>query len=266
MKALILSPVQRAFNNLFQFLGGFTLLVRDTFSQMFYRPIYPDLIIEQVYQTGIRSFPLVIVTALSVGMVMALQFGIGLTKFGGKPYVPRLVTISFLRELGPALTSVMIAARVSAGIASEVGSMVVTQQVDAIRALGTSPIKRIVIPRVLGVMISLPVLVVFANLIGVGGALMISSIELGADPIFHMQKLIRTLLLADYLAGFCKTPFFALFIAISGCYYGLNTAKGTKGVGISTTRAVVTSSILIFVSDYFLTKIFWIFEKWLSSY
>ena len=247
-----------------QFFGGLTLLTHRSFRQLFTKPFYASLIIDQVYQTGVRSFPLVLVTALSVGMVMALQFGLGLEKFGGKLYIPRIVSVSFLRELGPALTSVMIAARVSAGIASEVGSMVVTQQIDAIRALGTSPLKKIVIPRILGVVISLPILVVLANLIGIFGGMVVGTTELGLDPEFYYQKLRSTLDLSDYLSGFLKTPFFALFISVSGCYYGLNTEKGTKGVGIATTRAVVVSSISIFVSDYFLTKAFWIVELWLK--
>lgn len=247
-----------------RFAGGLALLTHQAFRQMLTRPFYGSLIVEQVYQTGVRSFPLVLVTALSVGMVMALQFGLGLEKFGGKLYVPRIVSVSFLRELGPALTSVMIAARVSAGIASEVGSMVVTQQIDAIKALGTSPIKKIVIPRILGVLIALPILVVLANLIGIAGGLIVGSMELGLDPEFYYKKLTTDLALSDYLSGFFKTPFFALFIAVSGCYHGLNTGRGTKGVGIATTKAVVVSSIAIFVSDYFLTKAFWIVELWLG--
>lgn len=258
--------MKRNIDRLTNLLGGFTFLAKDTISQLFTRPFYPTLVIEQVYQTGMRSLPLVVVTALSVGMVMALQFGIGLSKFGGKPYVAKMVSVAFLRELGPALTSVMIAARVSAGFASEVGSMVVTQQIDAIRALGTSPIKKIVIPRILGVMISLPCLVALANIIGIVGALAISSSELGQDLTFNLNKLKNELTLADYFAGFMKTPFFAFFIGISGCHYGLNTPRGTKGVGISTTYAVVVSCIMIFISDYFLTEIFWMIEKWLKSY
>lgn len=257
------SSIGRLIFDFLNFIGQFSLLMKTTFLQMFSKPFYGKLVIEQIYHTGLRSAPLVIVTSLSVGMVMALQFGIGLEKFGGKLYVPRLVSVSFLRELGPALTSVMIAARVSAGIASEVGSMVVTQQIDAILALGTSPIKRIVIPRVIGVTIALPLLVVFANMIGIGGALFVASIELGLDPLFFYKKLANTLELYDYMAGFCKTPFFAIFIAIAGCHYGLTTSKGTRGVGIATTRAVVVSCILIFISDYILTKFFWIIEQWM---
>jgi len=159
-------------------------------------------------------------------------------------------------------TALMVAARVSAGIASEVGSMAVTQQIDAIRAMGTSPIQKIVIPRVLGCLIAVPILVGVANLLGFLGALLIGTFELKLDPSFFILKSLTDLSLSDYLAGFGKSFFFALFISIPSCYFGLNVKEGTKGVGISTTKAVVVSSILILVGDFFLTKLFWLVEKW----
>jgi phospholipid/cholesterol/gamma-HCH transport system permease protein len=133
-----------------EFFGGAYFLVMDLSREIWRRPFYLKLVLEQVYQIGVRSLPLVIVTGLSTGMVMSLQFGLGLEKFGGKPYVPKIVSLSIVRELGPVFTSLMIAARVGAGITSEIGSMTVTQQIDAIRALGTSPIKKIVVPECLG--------------------------------------------------------------------------------------------------------------------
>ncbi|HEY1080458.1 MAG TPA: ABC transporter permease, partial [Bdellovibrio sp.] len=158
-------------------------------------------------------------------------------------------------------TSLMLAARVGAGIASEIGSMVVTQQVDAIRALGTSPIKKIVIPRVLACLITLPMLVTLANIVGNLGGLIVGAVELNLDPNFYFLKIMSTSSIQDYLSGFGKSFFFALFIAVPSCYFGLNVQNGTKEVGIATTKAVVTSSILIVVGDFFLSKLFWIFEK-----
>ena len=131
------------------FYGGTALLVRDCFREGFKKPHYWGLLSEQIYQIGVKSFPLILVTSITSGMVMSMQYGFGLEKFGGKPYVPRLVASTIFREFGPMFTSLMLAARVGAGIASEIGSMVVTQQIDAIRALGTSPIKKIVLPRIL---------------------------------------------------------------------------------------------------------------------
>lgn len=243
--------------------GGTTLLSKQVLTELIRRPLYFGLIVEQIYQIGIQSIPLVFVTAGSTGMVMALQFGLGLEKFGGKLYIPKIVSLSIVREMGPVFTCIMLAARVGAGITSEVGSMTVTQQIDAIRALGTSPIKKIVIPRLLGCLIAIPILAVAANFIGIIGGLLVGANDLGLDPVFYVQKVLTTLWLPDLLSGFFKTPVFAFFIAINACYFGLNVKGGTQGVGSATTRSVVTSAICILVGDYFLTKFFWVFEQWL---
>lgn len=243
------------------FVGGVGLLTRDILKELVAGRFYWKLLSEQIYQIGMRSLPLIIITSVSIGMVMSLQFGLGLEKFGGKLYVPKLLAVTILREMGPVFTSLMLAARVGAGIASEIGSMVVTQQVDAIRALGTSPIKKIVIPRVLASLIALPILVSIANIVGNAGGLMIGAWELNLDPNFYLLKIMTTSDIRDYLSGFGKTFFFALFISIPACYFGLTVKNGTKEVGIATTKAVVVSSILILVGDFFLSKLFWIFER-----
>jgi phospholipid/cholesterol/gamma-HCH transport system permease protein len=251
------------FYEIVYFCGGIGVLaiqvVRDSFKGIFYW----KLLSEQIYQVGIRSLPLILITAASTGMVISLQYGLGLEKFGGKLYVPKLVAATILREMGPVFTSLMLAARVGAGMASEIGSMVVTQQIDAIRALGTSPIKKIVIPRVLATLIALPILVTLANIIGNAGGMLVGATELNLDPNFYYLKVLSTIKMKDYLAGFGKSFFFALFIAFPACYYGLNVKNGTKEVGIATTKAVVMSSILILVGDFFLSKLFWVLDKWL---
>lgn len=243
------------------FTGGWGLLLYQITLDSLRRPFYLSLIIDQIYQIGVKSLPLVLITAGSTGMVMSLQFGLGLEKFGGKLYVPKLVAVIILREMGPVFTSLMLAARVGAGIASEIGSMVVTQQIDAIRALGTSPIKKIVVPRVLGCLITLPILCALANLVGNLGSLVVGTSELGLDPGFFFLKIVSTVTLKDYLSGFGKTFFFALFISVSACYYGLNVKNGTKEVGQATTKAVMMASIMILVGDFFITKLFWMIEK-----
>ena len=159
--------MKESLRSFLQLLGGMALLVKQIVQDLFRGPFYFRLFIDQMYLLGLRSGPLVFVTAASTGMVMALQFGLGLQKFGGKLYVPKIVSLSIIRELGPVFSCLMLAARCGAGITSEVGSMTVTQQIDAIRALGTSPIKKIVIPRVLAALIAFPLLVAFANVIGV---------------------------------------------------------------------------------------------------
>jgi phospholipid/cholesterol/gamma-HCH transport system permease protein len=192
-------------------------------------------------------------------MVMALQFGLGLEKFGGKLYIPKIVSLSIVREIGPVFCSLMFAARVGAGIASEIGSMVVTQQIDAIRALGTSPVRKIVVPRIVGCLVALPLLATIGNVVGILGALMVGVHELGLDPAFFIEKVRTTVVVKDFLAGILKTIFFALSISTVSCYCGLSVRGGTRGVGVGTTLAVVASSIIVLVSDFFLTKAIFIF-------
>ncbi|MCC7402978.1 MAG: ABC transporter permease [Bdellovibrionales bacterium] len=249
---------------MFEFLGGTSALAYQSLVEGLRRPIYLSLIIEQIYLIGLKSLPLIVIVSVSTGMVMALQFGVGLEKFGGKLYVPKIVSLSIVRELGPVFASLMMAARVGAGITSEIGSMKVTQQIDAIRALGTSPIKKIVIPRIVACLVSVPIICVIANAVGIAGGLVVGSTDLGLDPHFYLQKVLATISIADYVSGLGKTVFFALFISLPACFYGLRVRGGTQGVGQATTRSVVTASILIMVGDFFLTKAFLVIERWFS--
>jgi phospholipid/cholesterol/gamma-HCH transport system permease protein len=239
-----------------RFIGGFSLLSAQAIRECVSPPFYFRLVIDQVFSIGVRSFILVAVTALATGSVMALQFGYGLAKFGGKLYVPRIVSLAILREMGPVFTSLLVAGRIGSGIASEVGSMKVTQQIDAIRALGTSPIKRIVIPRLLASLIALPLLTLFADYIGLFGAMIVCTKELAINSEYFFAKAISTIRMYDLLTGMAKTFVFAFFISITACWKGLHTEGGTQGVGNSTTWVVVTSSIFIMISDFFLTKLF----------
>lgn len=245
---------------LVRFFGGTAILTKQTVSEMVRPPIYFSLIIQQMHEIGVRSFPLVGIVAISTGMVMSLQFGVGLEKFGGKLYVPKVVSLSIVRELGPVFTCLMLAARVGAGITSEIGSMVVTQQIDAIRALGTSPIKKIVLPRFVACLITIPLLSAIAIVIGILGGMIVGVLDLGLDPLFYLQKIYETINLADYFSGMAKTVFFGFFITVVSCYFGLTVKGGTQGVGQATTRSVVVSSVFVVVGDYFLTKLFLIFE------
>lgn len=239
-----------------QFAGGIFSLGTDCAREILKPPFYFYLTVEQVFLIGVRSFLLVAVTAIATGSVMALQFGYGLEKFGGKLYVPKVLALAFVREMGPVFTSLLVAARIGSGITAEVGSMNVTQQIDAIRALGTNPIKKIVIPRLLATMIALPLLSVFANFIGLFGGMLVTVKELGQTPDFFFTKAIETLGLYDFTMGFVKTLVFAVFIVLTACYRGMKTSGGTRGVGDSTTWVVVTTNIFIMVSDFFLTKLF----------
>jgi len=259
----ILNPFYEFITDLIYFLGATGILARNIAIDLLTPPRYPRLLIDQIYHIGQKSLPLVIITSGSMGMVMSLQFGLGLEKFGGKFYVPKVLAVTVLREIGPMFTSLMLAARVGAGITAEIGSMVVTQQIDAIRALGTNPIKKIVIPRFLGCIISIPILCSLANIVGNLGGLIVGTSELNLDANFYILKIVTTVNLKDYLSGFFKTFFFASIISITACHFGLRVGNGTKAVGIATTRSVVVSCILILVCDFFLSKLFWLIEKWI---
>lgn len=239
-----------------QIAGGITSLAGQTIRALFKRPFYFSLLIQQVYRIGVESLGLVIVTAAATGSVMALQFGYGMARFGGKLYVPKVIALSFAREMGPVFTSLLVAGRIGSGIASEVASMRVTQQIDAMRALGTSPIKKIVIPRVLAALIALPILTLIADYIGLLGAMLVSQADLGINPEYYWAKTVESLRLYDLTTGMAKTAIFAIFISLAACWKGLNTEGGTEGVGSTTTWVVVVSSVFIMISDFFLTKLF----------
>lgn len=239
-----------------RFWGAFAIITAQIVKELFRGPFYFRLMVEQMFILGFRSIFLVAVTGLAVGSVMALQFGFGLAKFGGTLYVPKIAALTILREMGPVFTSLLVAGRIGSGIAAEVASMKVTQQIDAIRALGTSPIQKIVIPRMLAAMITLPILCLLADYIGLYGAMMVSERELNIPAEFFITKVKDTLIMADLLTGMAKTMVFAFFISVTACWKGLNTDGGTRGVGDTTTWVVVTTSIFIMISDYFLTKFF----------
>ncbi len=255
----------RAMLHFMEFLGGSVGLIKTIINRLRKPPFYFHLFIEQCYQLGVKSISLTCITALSTGMVMSLQFGHGLERFGGKLYVPKVVGLSIMRELGPVLTCLMLAGRVASGIASEIGSMNVTQQVDAIRALGTDPIQRLVIPRLLALILVAPMLTILADIVGIYGGMAISYIELNIPTEFYFHESVAALGRSDFTVGIAKTFFFGFIIAITGCYYGLNTTGGTQGVGSSTTKAVVTSSILITISDFVLTKLFHMIEQMVAQ-
>jgi phospholipid/cholesterol/gamma-HCH transport system permease protein len=189
-------------------------------------------------------------------MVLALQLGSYLSRFGAKMFVSRIVGMSLVRELGPVLTALMIGGRVGAGITAELGSMAVTDQIDAVRALGASPIRNLVVPRMIAVLVMVPVLTVIGDLVGVLGGLLISVSELNVSADFYVNSLLQVLLLGDVMSGIGKSFFFAYFIGIIACYNGLTVTGGADGVGRATTRTVVAASITVLISDFFLTKLF----------
>jgi phospholipid/cholesterol/gamma-HCH transport system permease protein len=214
------------------------------------------LILEQGFHIGNKSIMIASLTAIFAGMVIALQFGTGLERFGAKLYIGGLVAIALFRELGPVLTALMVGGRVGSGIAAEIGSMNVTEQVDAIRAMGADPVEKLVLPRVIAAIIMFPLLTILSDVLGLLGGMVIGLLEFGISPRAFLDSAYNLVEFSDLYSGIGKTFFFGYFVAIVACYQGLKTTGGTVGVGRSTTVTVVIASILILVSDFFLTKIF----------
>jgi phospholipid/cholesterol/gamma-HCH transport system permease protein len=238
-------------------LGGVFTLTWQCFTAFFRRPIEFAPVIYQIDQAGIGSWSITALTATFTGMVLALQFSIGLEPWGGSIYTGKLASLGIVRELGPMLTALLVGGRVGSGFAAELGSMVVTEQVDAIRALGADPIKKLVAPRVLACIIMMPLLTMLADTVGILGAMIVTTRQVaGVTPKFFYQQVLDTLWAVDLLHGLGKSVFFGYIMGIVGCFVGLNTRGGTEGVGQSTTRAVVTGAVCLLVSNFLLTKIF----------
>ena len=239
-----------------QHMGDIGLLTARAAKALVKRPLEVASTLYQIEALGVSSLGIVAVTSIFIGMVMTIQFAFGLQRFGGVEYIPRVIVLAFVRELGPTLTAVIVGGRIGSGIAAEVGAMNVTEQIDAIRALGGDPAKKLVLPRVLAAMIVMPFLSIFADTLGTLGAVFVANVEYGIAPRLFMQSALETVLLSDLFSGLAKTPIFSFIIAIVGCHFGMSTKGGTEGVGQSTTRTVVVVSISILVADYFLTRIF----------
>ncbi len=248
-------PFLENVSGFFAHFGQITRMVTGASIAMFRRPLEFRSTIHQMEMIGVKSAGLASVTALFTGMVMAVQFAFGLQKFGGMEYTGRIIGLSFARELAPALTAVIVGGRIGSGIAAEVGSMAVTEQIDAIRALGADPIKKLVVPRLLASIIAMPVLCALSLVLGFGGAMFICSVEFDIPPGFFLRTALGSVNFRDYFSGMYKTPFFGGIIAAIGCHFGLITRGGTEGVGQSTTRTVVAISITILIADFILTKI-----------
>lgn len=236
-------------------------MVGGAVASLFRRPFEGREIIRQIEKLGVASVGIVFVTSVFIGMVMSAQFAFGLQKFGGMEYTGRVVALSFARELAPTLTAVIVGGRIGAGMAAELGSMAVTEQIDAIQALGADPLKKLVAPRLIAAILVLPILGSFALVLGFSGAMFITDWQFNIPAPFFLGSALNTLTMMDYIAGVVKTPFFGAVIAIVACHFGMSTKGGTAGVGNNTTKTVVVTSIAILILDLFLTKlVFWIWS------
>jgi len=237
-------------------VGSTALLFTRTVRQTFRRKPEWSVVLDEMHHLGVRSMAIATVTALFTGMVLALQTSYSLAAYGAKLFVGDIVALSLVRELGPVLTALMVGGRVGAGITAEIGSMKVTEQIDAIRAMAADPVRKLVVPKVLAIVIMLPILVIFADVVGTMGGLIMAVTTLHQPAAFYMQHVIQALSVHDLFSGVGKSIFFALFISLIACQSGLSAEGGADGVGRATTQTVVTASLAVLVSDFFLTKLF----------
>lgn len=245
----------REIKPLLQALGAYAHMLYDVVRDIAKHGINMREVVRQTILIGVSSIPIVLLTAVFTGMVLALQTAYGLHRFGAKNYVGNLVGLALARELGPVLTAVMVCGRVGAGIAAELASMVVTEQVDAIRALGGDPIRRLVTPRIVAGTISMPLLAGLAVITGIGGGMVVAVLELGITAHQYYRSYLYAVQIRDVTDGLIKACGFGLIVASTACFKGLRCRGGTEGVGLTTTSAVVTGSLLVFIANFFFTKL-----------
>src|SRR2546425_12470185 len=238
-----------------QAVQDYALLAARSIANLFRRPLYVADMIEQADLIGVGSRPIVVLTGFVIGGALALNSANALQRFGSLSLIGQLVAVGMVTELGPVITGLMVAGRNASGMASELGSMTVTEQIDAMRALGTDPTKKLVTPRVVATVIMLFFLTIISDLLGLVGGNMDSTLLLGLDSRQYWTSAWQSLVWRDVTTGLIKPVLFGFVISTVGCYFGMSTRGGTQGVGRSTTQAVVVASVLILVVDFFVTKL-----------
>jgi phospholipid/cholesterol/gamma-HCH transport system permease protein len=249
------APIGRSVLTLFAQAGRLTLFTAASVSALIRPPIYWNLIFQQILRIGFFSLPVVGLTAFFTGGVLALQIFIGGNRYGAEAIVPQIVVLGITRELGPVIAGLMVAGRVGAAIAAEIGTMRVTEQIDALTTLATNPIKYLVVPRIWAALISMPILVAIADSIGVFGGYVVSTASLNFNGAVYMKNTVDFMTHSDVESGLYKAAVFGFIIALMGCYNGFHSKGGAQGVGTATTNAVVSSSILILAANYILTSV-----------
>ncbi len=236
-------------------IGRVAIFLYLAISNIFSRPFYAKQLYRNLIDIGFLSLPVVALTAVFTGAVLALQSYTGFSRFNAESTIATVVVLSITRELGPVLAGLMVAGRVGAAIAAEIGTMRVTDQIDALKTLSTNPYKYLVVPRILAAMIALPILVIIADIIGVMGGYLVATYKLDFNGTAYLINTVEFLEFSDVMSGIYKAITFGLIISLMGCYHGYNSGKGAQGVGIATTNAVVSSSILILLFNYMLTEL-----------
>jgi len=238
--------------------GDLALLTGRAFAAMVRPPFETGLWIEQMEQIGVRSLGVAGITTLFTGMVMALQTAYSLPTLGIKYYIGSVVAKSLVRELGPVLTALIVGGRIGSGMTAEIGTMKVTEQIDALRSMAADPVKKLVVPKLAATLFMLPALTIIGDALGILGGLIVAILQLNLPASLYWNDVLSSLTLADVASGIGKAFFFGYFIAIVGCYNGLTTTGGADGVGRATTNTVVLAAILVLISDFFLTKLFYL--------
>ena len=252
----ILQPIGRTFIAFLEVAGRLSIFAIAALAHCFRPPIYPRLIGRQMLEIGYYSLPVVGLTAIFTGMVLALQSYTGFARFSAESAIPNVVIVSITRELGPVLAGLMVAGRVGAAIAAEIGTMRVTEQIDALYTLSTNPFKYLVAPRLIAGLITLPILVLIADIIGVFGGYLVSVYKLGFNPTTYITNTVDFVEVQDVVSGLVKASAFGFLVTLMGCYHGYHSRGGAQGVGTATTNAVVSASILILCFNYFITELF----------
>ncbi|MCV2870964.1 ABC transporter permease [Defluviimonas sp. WL0050] len=237
-------------------LGRMAIFAGETLSHLVRPPFYPKEFLAALMQIGWFSLPVVGMTALFTGGALALQIYAGGARFSAEAVVPSIVAIGMVRELGPVLGGLMVAARVASSIAAEIGTMKVTEQIDALTTLSTNPMKYLTVPRVLAATLAVPVLVAVGDSIGIFGGYLVGVNRLGFNPATYLKNTREFLEVWDIVSGLWKGAAFGFIVALMGCYYGMNSGRGAQGVGRATKAAVVAASVLILATNYILTEVF----------
>lgn len=255
--AEILISTGRKILSLLYFVGGLSRMIGQTLRLTFRPPLKLERIIQQAKKAGVESLPIVTLVSFFIGVILALQTAYLMQRLGSEMYIASIVALSLVRELGPVITSLVVAGRVGAAITAEIGSMQVTEQVDALQSFGSNPIKYLVVPRFLALSLTLPILTLYANIIGIMGGWLLCVFKLRISSQMYLNITFDSLLFKDLFTGLAKTVVFGMIIAFVGCYEGFNVEGGAEGVGSSTMRAVVTTFILIIAADCFFTFLFY---------
>ncbi|MDD5680183.1 MAG: ABC transporter permease [Candidatus Omnitrophica bacterium] len=245
------------FVDIMAYIGGSFILLAQTMFWLFVPPLKKRQVIDQMNNIGVNSLPIVLLTGLFTGMVLALQSAYQMQKMSAEMYIASLVSLSMVRELGPVLTALVVAGRVGAAITAELGTMRVTEQIDALETLATNPVKYLVVPRFLALVFMLPLLTIYADFIGIIGGYIIGVFKLNIGSHMYMKMTYERLVFKDMFTGLIKSITFGMIIAIVACYQGMKTEGGAEGVGKSTTLAVVISFIMIIAADCFFTALFY---------